>query len=465
MRTYPPDRATRIEVRWWALPGVVRWPAFIMASVLILFARSPGTLLGAEFRYEDGRTFFLGTYFGSPLEVIFHPYAGYLQLVPRLVAYGERMVPIAWAPLVANFASLLIIAAVAAFIASDRLAQVLPHRGFRWLLAAVLLLLPAEQEIIGTIANTIWWLGLFLVCVLLAGPARSRLEAIMTRTFLVLASLSGPFSLLLSPLFVLRAVRERSRDATWSAACVAVPGLLQLVALAKTASERPTPLGAYSPGDLLGAFLSRVITEPILGARVTYLFEAVAHSIALYQPSFTWAIVALAVAGSIAMGVMLVVLFRAFSKHVSRWTMLVVAYTVVTVPALGVFVNPFRSLIVSPFLAQRYFFFTGFAVATIILGGISSLPKSRRLLKDAAFILLVIGIVCDFPLSEHPKYDWPATSACIGGPAPCVVPVFSVPDWSIRWPGSGAGGVYDQNPQWPPSWYTNSPANSPSPFP
>ena len=452
---------TLIETRWQALPWAIRWSTFIIVSVLILFARSPGILLNAEFANEDGQTFFLGTYFGSPLEVVFRPYAGYLHLVPRLAAYGERAVPIAWAPFVANLTSLLIIAAVAAFIASDRLAGVAPRRGFRWLLALTLLLLPAEWEIVGTITNTTWLLGLFLAGVLLAGPARSRLEALATRASLVLASLSGPFGLLFSPLFVLRAVRDRTRDAVWSAVCVVVPGLLQMVALAKTASDRPTPLGeAYSVVNLLGAFLARVVTEPILGARWTTVCEAICR---IMLSTSAWVVIAMTAAWLIIVVAILATLIRGLSKHVSRWTIFVIAYVSVIVMALGVFVNPLQSELSNPYLSQRYFLFAGFAVAIIILGGAFSLPKSQRLLKYSVLVLLAIGIVSDFSLREHPKYDWPATSACIGGPVPCIVPVFAAPDWSIRWP--GVGGTYSQTPPWPPSQYASPSANSPSPSP
>jgi hypothetical protein len=386
---------TRIETRWQALPWVLRWSIFLAVSVLILFLRSPGLLLGAEFLSEDGQTFFLGTYFGSPLDVILRSYAGYIHLVPRLVAYGERAVPIALAPLVSNLVSLLIISAVAAFIASNRLTRAAPHRGFRYLLALLLLLLPAQTDLYGRIQNAQWFLGLFMVCVLLAEDPRSRLATIAERISLLLAALSGPFGLLLSPLFVWRALRERSRNAFWSAACVVIPSLLQLLAVLESAATRRPPLGTYSVRDILGIISARVITEPILGARPVLVLETIFRYTFVSIPWITIAVIGIGVLG---LGMMLWKLWRAFSENTPRWTLLVIGYTAAIMTTVGILFNPFRTGAADAYNSQRYFFFIGFAVATIVLGGALRLPQKRRVLKYVAISLLSIGIVCDFIL-------------------------------------------------------------------
>ena len=58
--------------------------------------------------------------------------------------------------------------------------------------------------------------------------------------------------------------------------------------------------------------------------------------------------------------------------------------------------------------------------------------------------LLVVGIVADFWIDPHPYLDWADRSACIGGPQPCVVPVYPEQLYSLRWP--GPNGPYDPGP-------------------
>jgi hypothetical protein len=50
-------------------------------------------------------------------------------------------------------------------------------------------------------------------------------------------------------------------------------------------------------------------------------------------------------------------------------------------------------------------------------------------------MLLSIGVIWDFRILAPPTQGWAENSACIGGAAPCVVPVFPGGDWDIHWPG------------------------------
>jgi peptidoglycan/LPS O-acetylase OafA/YrhL len=172
--------------------------------------------------------------------------------------------------------------------------------------------------------------------------------------------------------------------------------------------------------------------------------------------SIPWITIAVIGIGVLGLGMMLWKLWRAFSENTPRWTLLVIGYTAAIMTTVGILFNPFRTGAADAYNSQRYFFFIGFAVATIVLGGALRLPPKRRVLKYVAISLLSIGIVCDFILPGQLKYDWSRASTCIGGPMPCVVSVGvpGDPDWWIRWP--GPNGTYDQMPLWPPFGWSSS---------
>ena len=130
--------ATRAQ----SLPPIVGWLAFVLLAIAIVVLRRPESLTNAAFFYEDGQVFYIGAFFGSPLDQLTRQYEGYLHLIPRLVAMLERLVPPASAPLIGNAIALLVVVGVAAYIASGRLENVIPGRRTRVLLAIVFLLLP-----------------------------------------------------------------------------------------------------------------------------------------------------------------------------------------------------------------------------------------------------------------------------------------------------------------------------------
>ena len=72
---------------------------------------------------------------------------------------------------------------------------------------------------------------------------------------------------------------------------------------------------------------------------------------------------------------------------------------------------------------------------------VASAIRDRGPAALALCVILAVGITADFRLTPQPYLDWPDASACIGESDPCVVPVFPVEVFSLRWP--GPDGVYD----------------------
>ena len=79
-----------------------------------------------------------------------------------------------------------------------------------------------------------------------------------------------------------------------------------------------------------------------------------------------------------------------------------------------------------------------FGIAMIVAITITSIAVGGRWQRRAGLVLamlLSVGIIWDFRILVPPTLGWADNSACIGGPDPCLVPVYPGGDWDIRWPG------------------------------
>ena len=392
----------RTAVRSYALP------AFAI-SLLILVLRYPTAILAAEPLWEDGPIFYLGAFDG--LGSLARPYQGYLHVAARMVAIVAAAVPPALGPLVMNGVTILATAGVAGFIASDRLRTAVPDRRIRLALAIGFVLMPAAQDLSWHLVYLQWTLAFFLLARVLAeepGPRWVWLD----RAAVVIASLTGPFSILFAPLYVWR--RRQLGLTAWIVVGCA------LIQLAFIVTARRAGAGETTLTEGIAVLATRLLAEPLLGYRVTLVLSQAGLPL---------------VAGAAFVGMVAGLLLVAGSV-IPRRTLVVLVYGAVVVAVAGVVrsADPASSLLAG-WGGSRYFLF---GVAAIIAIAIASIAAGNRWQRRAGLvlaILLSIGIVWDFQILAPPTLGWAENSACIGGPDPCLVPVFPGGDWDIRWPG------------------------------
>jgi Ca2+/Na+ antiporter len=424
--------ATRFLERWSWAPWA-RHLAVFATGFAVLILRRPETLTRAEFWNEDGQVFYVGSFFGSPLEQLTRSYAGYLHAVPRLVAWLERLVDVSIAPLVGNAIALLIVAGIATWIASERLANILPSRAARLALAALLLLMPGHWESLGSITLVQFYLGIFLILASLADAApRPRWAQAAELAALALAGLSGPFSVLFLPLYLGRAWLRRDRWATTTAAFVGACAVLQLVAIALGTRSPEIPTIAGAAALLLARGWATVIGDWWLRAAIQA------------QPGISLVLVATAALAAAAL---------AAATRLSTRIRLTIAYAAAASVAAAL-TGDVATFPESSFLGSRYFLIPTFLVALGLVAWAGSRPtttpsgaRSRDFAGLAGIAitgLYMFGIVGDFSLPGHETHDWAVRSQCIGGPAPCDVPVEFPNAWTIHWPGSAGPYVQPQ---------------------
>ena len=375
-------------------------PLFLVAAAALLVARRPEMLFRPEMYAESGPVFFMPTYFNDPLNLLVTPYAGYLHLIPRLVASLERLMPPAHVPLFEAVVAFAGTVAIAGFLASDRLANVLPSRWARYVLAAMLVVTPTAREVLGIEVNLQVYGSVYLVALAMARPAPTRPWLVADIFGAIVFSLSGPFSLLLAPLFLAR--RDRLTIV------VGVCALAQLGVLL-TSPRRDFQVPAI--GDAIEAGMIR-INSAVLGPVIAQL---VPRTVAI-----------------LLLPLLVVIAMRAGRRR--GWAPFAVAACLIG--AAGLVSGGVASEVAQyTHSFERFFVMAPIAVAAIILSGLASDERICFRASQLAGALVLVGVLVHLRVPPLPDADWPTASMCIGSDRACLIEV-APRRFSFMWPGT-----------------------------
>lgn len=169
--------------------ALLRILVVLSAALAVIYLRSPDAFHNPTFWAEDGNIFF-AEWQALGRASLLKPYNGYLHLAPRMVAALAGAFPLEQTVLVYLVASQVIAlwCAVTIYLA-------MPERSVWQPLYLAPFLAIGATEVLSSPTNLQWILAVGLICVLLA-PA-PRLMAVRGNhvAFVLLAGLSGPFSL------------------------------------------------------------------------------------------------------------------------------------------------------------------------------------------------------------------------------------------------------------------------------
>lgn len=192
----------------------------LLVGAAILFARKPDAFRTPQFWAEDGWFYWWAVVDGW--RALISPYAGYLHTFPRILAAVAAHLDPLWAPRIfvgAAFAATLYVAARAC---SDRCQ--LPLRAG---CALAVVLVPDAFEVLLNIVNVQSLLSAGLILLLISREPERRSQHVHDYVVAVLFGLTGPFSLLLAPLFIWRAFARRTGSSILLAGIIAACGALQ----------------------------------------------------------------------------------------------------------------------------------------------------------------------------------------------------------------------------------------------
>ena len=214
-----------------------------------------------QFWAEDA--FFFERNYTEGLRVIFQPYNGYLHLVPRLIAVVSSWLDVRWAPTCYVYLSLAGMLYVAARTFSPRF----PFKFHPALILAVALV-PDAPDILLNPTNLQSILAAGLVLLLISRDPETPGGIAHDLTALVVLGLTGPTSVLLAPLFALRACVRRTRWSVILALVAAICGAIQL-AFILTHPLPPEPPENIKPALALPVLGARVFGSVFLGGRIS----------------------------------------------------------------------------------------------------------------------------------------------------------------------------------------------------
>ena len=262
----PPPRqaASSWPVVLRAFSWVIALAAGTVVMLLRIGGRSPVTTIWAE-----DRTIFLVQALAGPRH-LFASYAGYLQLLPRLIAQLVAFLPLPEAAAAFAISGAAIASAVALFVFHASAGHI-RSAWLRGLLAAAVLLLPvAPLEIADSGVNTPWYLLFALFWAALWRP-RTRRGRALAALIAFLAAASTPLALALAPLLIVRiAALRRVREHAVTAG-LAAGLLLQLPVIHSAHNSRLDRLA--SPREVLG-FVAHDVVLPALGWHLDWWLQA-----------------------------------------------------------------------------------------------------------------------------------------------------------------------------------------------
>lgn len=291
----PPPRPARLARLAAFLRQPPLWLTLLVCGV-ILVARRPELFRHPQFWAEDGALFFVQAW-EQGARALFLPYAGYLHTTQRLVTALAVQCDPRWAPAIFVGATFVLTLYVAARTQSSRL-PFRPHVAF----ALAVVLVPDAFEVLLFLVNAQWVLAGGLVLLLVSADARRPLQHVHDALAAVLLSLTGPFSVLLSPLFLWRALHRCSRASTLLAALVLSCAAVQTWFILHAPSSPPASAVATEhvlsvPGlRVLGSLFAASFVAPgcpllvatALGALAVLLVTALALQPGPARPERIW---------------------------------------------------------------------------------------------------------------------------------------------------------------------------------
>jgi hypothetical protein len=361
-------------------------------AACLLFLRGVPRLRDAALHHEDGQIFLSQAHNGGVAAFV-KPYAGYLHLIPRMVAAVLEPFPVTAAPVLYAVAALLVHVVMLTPALSARLEWIIPGQMLRAVLFALLCLMPPLWEVLGNIANLIFVGGISLLLLMLSDDPRSGSGRAGELAAVAALGLSGPLIVFFVPWFVWRWRRTRSRHSRAVVAVGVAAALVQGATFLLSEREEPPvpPVPPVSVGSLV--FLPRVWVERIgLG----WLFGDVD------RPNLPWWIVFLvALVWCIGAVVITVVVLK--RTAIALWLL---HFTLLAAPVLA------YGYMAGPFNWQRHFVVP---TAIVIVLLVAVIGAHRWAIAAVVWLAVGVGamahVIAPAPFSYRP--DLSALQQCV----------------------------------------------------
>jgi len=371
--------------------------------------------------------------------MLFEPYAGYLQFVPRLASMAAVHIPAIGVPrLYALVAYIIAIWACSLFIDS-RFRGIVESPALRFMVCCAIAVVPPANELIGSLTNAHWYLTLATFLLLIGEPLVGPSFAVQnmwSAAAVLLASLSAAEPLLFVPLAVWRVVTVRDAYARVVPSALLVGSVAQIVTLAID----PTRQGPSAHVTLVttirataDAGVHRVLLTAIGGQASSRFISAHGRD-------------GLAVAALVAAAFVTAFVITRFPRIRIRLILLIALGLVLIAAAIdgrGLAVD-YPGFRVTNYGGERYFMFPIFTLVlcvAMVLGEISALGARTKCVCFG--LIFAAGFLLDFRQPDLPDAHWPSYTGSIdrwivarraGLPVQAITIPINPPGWHFRLP-------------------------------
>jgi hypothetical protein len=231
----------------------------LLGFVVLVACRMPNVLRG-RFWAEDG-FFFLDALRLPLFEALTAPHTGYLNLVASLAGQAARLMPLEFAPVASCAVALAVQTLPALLLVTSRIPWLQSRTSL--ILALLLVATPPLSEEVWINAITGQYHLMLCVGLILAEDTRKGTVRILHFGILAMASLAGPGSAFLIPLYAMRAWRDRAKVRGWQTLFLSAGALVQLAVL--TTHPEPNRHLGIEPDLLLAVVYVKHLLVPFLG--------------------------------------------------------------------------------------------------------------------------------------------------------------------------------------------------------
>jgi len=379
--------------RWVFLYFMLAGAAFVLMSL-----RRSDLLTNPQFWAEDGSVYFFTQLVDGTRAALFQPYAGYLLLIPRLVAASATLSLAHRAPLIYSLAALTIDALCCSLFLLPWYRPLIRSDAMRAILCLYMASGIFAHELIGVLTNAQWYLAMAMLLMLVLPDDVPNLIHYGAAALCLIAGLSAGSGILLVPFALVKIWRTRNRAAL-PAAVVVFTSVVQTVCMVVA----PPPSVVHAGwGELLRsiviAFDYRVVMSSLIGC-----------PLALKMALHNWIGAALA---ALAGTVVWVLALWWTSSRERKWELVACGYLTLSCIASALYLRALTSVFSTwnhvTAAGERYFLFGGCIFVYLIAVSIERwLPRLSSRAQAAVLVLvLASSAVGNYPIAPMQDFGW-----------------------------------------------------------
>lgn len=385
-------------MQWWQKP-FMRALIVFSVTILILILRRPDIILYPQPWAEDGLLWISSAHNVGALRSLFIPIAGYFQTISRIAGALTTFFPLEWAPAIFNAIALSVRALPVVLLFSNRYTALIPRLETKMLLAAVYVLLPNSEEFLANVTNAHSYLALLSMMTILAPAPATRAQKVTDALTYGISALSGPFILLMYPIFAILAFVRGVKSTAQRYWLPMSLGCVQLLSMLLNFGERSSmPLGAT-----LELFIEITVKQVIFGS-----FLGTHQAWPIYQlmaqgSVFGWGI---AIALCIGVSGLLVYGWPRYTLEFKLFMLFaLLAYMAALAKPMASFTQAQWPILALLGAGMHYWFFPTLVCMMIVIFNLEA-KKPARYVAYGLFAVWCIGVVGSFRVNPWPNLQY-----------------------------------------------------------